>query len=57
MLLYHFGGQPLTRYQFTAVLNKVLSISLKGIKSTNLVQATDIAMVSLPEEEICKAGR
>ncbi|XP_055996171.1 uncharacterized protein LOC130054184 isoform X1 [Ostrea edulis] len=61
-LFCHFSGQPLTRYQFTAVLNKVLSIiGLEGKKykshSFRIGAATSAAMFGMSEEEICKAGR
>lgn len=61
-LFCHFGGQPLTRYQFTAVLNKVLAkigLECKRYKSHSfrIGAATSVAMFRMSEEEICVAGR
>jgi len=58
----HFGGKPLTRYQFTAVLKKALEkLGLNGLNfkthSFRIGAATMAALNGLSEEEIQVAGR
>lgn len=61
-LFCHFGGQPLTRFQFTSVLSKVLkTIGIDSTKykshSFRIGAATNAAKLGLSDDEICKAGR
>lgn len=61
-LFVHFGGDPLTRYQFDAVLKKgaqLLGLPLRGISphSFRIGAATSAAICDMSVEEIKSMGR
>ena len=61
-LFAHFSGQPITRYQFTAILTKALQLSgidNVGFKSHSfrIGAATTLAQQGTPAEIIQAAGR
>lgn len=61
-LFCHFGGQPLTCFQFTSELNKALkTIDIDSVKYNShcfwIGAATNAAKLGLSDDEICKAGR
>lgn len=61
-LFCHYGGQPLTRVQFTAVLHKaIMALGLDSTKfkshSFRIGAATTAAMLGFSEDEICRASR
>lgn len=62
-LFCHYGGKPLTRYQFTAMLKKILSVlnlstlGQFGTHSFRIGGATHFAMLGYSNEEVQQMGR
>jgi hypothetical protein len=61
-LFCHFDGNPLTRYQFAAILKK--SLSLLGVDHSHMTShsfsigmATTCAIAGIPDEQIKTLGR